>query len=206
MAQIKDEKTGKMREETDDERKAREALEAAGDDDDAGDDAPDSAKLTEQVTHWKTEARKWEKRAKDTFASKVGIPWDDVTAAAQKYTELEARNKSETERATEAQKASDARAAKAERELLVMRIAVKKGLSEIQAKRLVGETEEELEADADELLKSFKRDDEDEDDASSTNGSVKRRPAEVVRSGSGKVKEPPFDAKKVVDQVMGVSS
>lgn len=40
-------------------------------------------------------------------------------------------------------------------ETLKLRVALRKGLTEVQAKRLVGSTEEELEADADELLESF---------------------------------------------------
>lgn len=40
-------------------------------------------------------------------------------------------------------------------ETLKLRVAVRKHLTEVQAKRLIGETEEELEADADELVKSF---------------------------------------------------
>jgi predicted RNase H-like nuclease (RuvC/YqgF family) len=55
-------------------------------------------------------------------------------------------------------------------EVLRLRVALKKGLSETQAKRLVGKTEEELEADADDLLASFGgsgssgSDDDDDDD------------------------------------------
>jgi len=40
-------------------------------------------------------------------------------------------------------------------ELLRLRVALKKGLNESQAKRLIGKTEEELVKDADELLASF---------------------------------------------------
>lgn len=40
-------------------------------------------------------------------------------------------------------------------ETLKLRVALRKGLSEVQAKRLVGTTEDELEADADELVESF---------------------------------------------------
>lgn len=41
------------------------------------------------------------------------------------------------------------------KETLKLRVALRKGLSEVQAKRLVGDTEEELVKDADELLESF---------------------------------------------------
>lgn len=40
-------------------------------------------------------------------------------------------------------------------EVLKLRVALKKGLTEVQARRLVGTNEEELEADADELVASF---------------------------------------------------
>lgn len=40
-------------------------------------------------------------------------------------------------------------------EVLKLRVALKKGLTETQAKRLIGNSEEELEADADALVESF---------------------------------------------------
>jgi hypothetical protein len=61
------------------------------------------------------------------------------------------REKMELEaKLVEAQKGNDS-----SEELLRLRVALKKGLNDNQAKRLIGTTEEELLQDADELLKSF---------------------------------------------------
>ena len=56
---------------------------------------------------------------------------------------------------------------------------MRKGLTEVQAKRLVGATEEELEADADELLESF-------GGAKETDSKTGKptRPREALRSGA----------------------
>jgi len=79
--------------------------------------------------------------------------------AAEK--ELAKYRKAETEKAdadkTEAEKraAADARADAAELRATRLEVAHEKGLTPAQAKRLVGTTREELEADADEVLKDF---------------------------------------------------
>lgn len=70
--------------------------------------------------------------------------------------EFEDRDKSESERAVERAEAAERRAAEAESRALRLEIAADKGLTPAQAKRLVGETREELEADAAELLETFK--------------------------------------------------
>jgi hypothetical protein len=195
---IKDPKTGEEREETEAERKAREAAEA---EEESGDEDEGTATVPKaKYDQLKLDARKWEKRAKDNFSSKVGIPWDDVTTAAQKYTELEAKNKTDSQRAADDKKAADERAQRAEQENLRLKIGMRKGLSEAQLKRLTGATEEELEADADELLSLFKANGETQ------NEKVTRRPQEKLkpstRSGTGQVQEPPADIKKIVDEVM----
>lgn len=60
------------------------------------------------------------------------------------------------------------KATKAEQQVLRLGVALDKGLTETQAKRLIGATREELEADADELMESFggrgKANEDDEDD------------------------------------------
>lgn len=91
-------------------------------------------------TDWKAESRKWETRAKE-----------NSTAAAQ-LAAIEEEKKTAEERLEE-------RATKAEKDLadaLLERaravVALDKGLTASQAKRLVGSTPEELAADADELL------------------------------------------------------
>jgi len=84
--------------------------------------------------------------------------YDAVVAKAAEFDKAQEANK------TEVQKAAD-RAEKAEQELATVRseanrnaVALVKGLTPTQAKRLVGSTREELEADADELLKDLKAD------------------------------------------------
>lgn len=83
-------------------------------------------------------------------------------AAERRASELEARlkeiddaGKSEAERASERVAAAEKAATEAEQRALRLEIAAEKGLTSAQAKRLVGATREELEADADELLTTF---------------------------------------------------
>lgn len=70
--------------------------------------------------------------------------------------EFEDRDKTESTRAIERAEAAEKAAAAAEARALRLEIAAEKGLTPAQAKRLVGENREELEADADELLETFK--------------------------------------------------
>src|SRR5690606_28159632 len=100
--------------------------------------------------------------------------------AAKKLKELEDAGKSELEKAQAALEEHKGKAATAERELLKLRVALRKGLTETQARRLVGESEEELEKDADELIASFKADD---GDGEANNGNGSGRPQERLRPG-----------------------
>jgi len=83
----------------------------------------------------------------------------DARKAAEK--ELARYRKAEQDRAeqdkTEAEKraAAEQRAAEAELRATRLEVAHEKGLTPAQAKRLVGTTREELEADADEILRDF---------------------------------------------------
>ena len=87
----------------------------------------------------------------------------DKRAAEKRAADLEARlkefedrDKTETTRAVERAEAAEKAAAAAEARALRLEVASEKGLTPAQAKRLVGETREELEADASELLDTFK--------------------------------------------------
>lgn len=73
-----------------------------------------------------------------------------------KLQEFEDRDKSEAEKVAERAKTAEDRATQAESKALRLEVAFEKGLTPAQAKRLVGSTREELEADADELLETFK--------------------------------------------------
>lgn len=141
-----------------------------GQDDDArtGDDPKSEiARLRAELQ----KARKWEERAKQN------------ADAAKRLAEIEDSQKSELEKLTEAQKAAEARAQAAERELARARVALRKGLPEALAKRLVGDTEEEMEADAEELLATLKKDEEEGDTSL-------RLPREKLRSGAKADAEP----------------
>jgi hypothetical protein len=106
---------------------------------------------------------------------------------------VEVRQEKLEERAAQAEQKAEA----ATREAARLRIALKKGLTETQAKRLVGDTEEELEKDADELLKSFKDDEGGGDD-----GGTRRTPKPRLRTGAAPSSEPDeTDPEKLAEQV-----
>ncbi|MFA7297323.1 MAG: hypothetical protein WC211_09110 [Dehalococcoidia bacterium] len=128
------------------------------------DDQPDRDWQAE-ATKWKALARKHEKAAKEN------------ADAARRLAEIEASGKSEQERLAEGRQAAEERAANAERETARLRVAIRKGLTDVQARRLVGDTEEELEADADELLATFAP-------AQASDTDLPQRPRERLRPGA----------------------
>ena len=101
-------------------------------------------KPTETVEFWKQKAREQEARAKAN------------ADAATKLQQFEDRDKTEAQKLTERAEAAEKRAAETEARALRLEVAAEKGLTPAQAKRLVGTTREELEADAAELLETFK--------------------------------------------------
>ena len=119
--------------------------------------------------------------------------YDDLKGKASKYDQLENDKKTETQRLTEDRDTHKTRADKAENELLRLRVGLAKGLTEAQAKRLVGSTKEELEADADDLLATFKGGD--------SGGTPSGRPTENLRGGGDPDTEPEPDLSKVVDEI-----
>jgi hypothetical protein len=137
-----------------------------------------------EAAKWKSLSRKWEKQAKDNGE------------AAKKLKEIEDAQKSESERNAEKLTALERSAQEATLEAARLRVAIKKGLTETQAKRLVGKTEEELEADADELLSSFKPSDSKDDSTKD------RRPKERLKPGATPSSEPDeMDPRKLAAQV-----
>lgn len=86
--------------------------------------------------------------------------------------EFEDRDKTESTRAIERAEAAEKAAAAAEARALRLEVASEKGLTSAQAKRLVGESREELEADADELLETFKPASTEEDSHESVTESL----------------------------------
>lgn len=123
---------------------------SADDDDTASDKDTDS-----DVAKWKSLARKHEGRLK---ALGINSPEeaDELRKSAKRLKEIEEANKSELDKAKDGQTAAERRAIDAETKLLRLEVAAEKGLSPTQAKRLMGATREELEADADELLEAFR--------------------------------------------------
>lgn len=101
-------------------------------------------KPTETVEFWKQKAREQEARAKAN------------AEAATKLAAFEDRDKTEAQRLAERAEAAEKRANETEARALRLEIAAEKGLTPAQAKRLVGASREELEADADDLLEHFK--------------------------------------------------
>lgn len=81
--------------------------------------------------------------------------YDELKAKAAKFDEKEAADKSETDKFREEIDALKATTTEQEAKALRAEVAVEKGLSAAQAKRLAGTTREELEADADEILEAF---------------------------------------------------
>lgn len=135
-----------------------------------------AAKAEDTVEFWKAEAEKWKGLSrKHEDQSKANL------AELTKLQDAADTSKTDAERAAkrlddlESQlAASDSRAMRAE-------VATSKGLSAAQARRLQGATVEELEADADDLLASFKPADKD-GAADTADGSGK--PKEKMRAGA----------------------
>jgi hypothetical protein len=106
-----------------------------------------------------------------------------------KNKEFEDASKSDQERLAERASNAETTAKTATAEAARLRVAVKKGLTETQAKRLVGETEEDLEKDADELLADFRKDDGD-GDGDGGQEPPQGRPRERLRPGAAPGAEP----------------
>lgn len=138
---------------------------------------------------WAAEAEKWK-----ALARKHEKAAQDLRPLADKAKELEDASKTDLERASAEAQQHLARADRAEGELMRLRVALRKGLTETQAKRLVGTTEDELEADADDLMASFrpadaakqdsKGDELAEESEPTRPDNQRRRPQERLRPGA----------------------
>ncbi len=82
--------------------------------------------------------------------------YKDLKEKADKFDKAQEASKTEIEKATERATKAEAEVAKARLEADRNAVALAKGLTPAQAKRLVGTTREELEADADELVADLK--------------------------------------------------
>lgn len=102
--------------------------------------------------------------------------------AAAKIQEIEDSQKSETQKLTDKLARSESRNAELEAELIRERVARRHGLTDAQVKRLIGETEEDLDADALELLSMIAPEVEEEDEEEERHAATTPRPA--LKSGT----------------------
>lgn len=119
---------------------------------------------------------------------------DELKPLKSKLQELEDKDKPELERLTNTASSEKKRADELQAKLDRLEVALDKGLTSAQAKRLVGSTRDELEKDADELLETFGGgkgkgkdgdDVEDDDDTDKTKGrGTGGRPKERLRGGA----------------------
>jgi hypothetical protein len=142
----------------------------------------DLAGLRDALAKERTARRRFEAEAKKN------------ATAAERLAEAENADKSEVQRATDKAAAAEARAKAAELRADRLEIAASKGIPPSLAGRLMGETREELEADADELLKVMKPGEggDTADKGASPNGAgdSRARPKESLRSGAAPQAEP----------------
>ncbi len=119
--------------------------------------------------------------------------YDDLKQAAARLAELEDEKKSDEQKLLDRVEAAERRAEQAEqavktaeRDALRARVAAKHGLSDAQAKRLEGETVEELEADAVEVfgVKTTTDEDADDGDDDTEDRGVFGRPREKLKPGA----------------------
>ena len=111
-----------------------------------------------------------------------------------KLKEFEDRDKTESEKLADTNRTLEERVRKAEIDLCRYRVAMRKGLTETQARRLVGESEEDFESDADELVAAFQGTGEPEAPPPATGG----RPKEKLRPGAVPDAEPEPDRAEVL--------
>ena len=111
-----------------------------GDDGDSAGDTDSTAASAEDIKKMQSALRKANKEA-ETFRLKLK--------------EIEDRDKSETEKLTERTRELEGNLTSAEQRALRLEIALDKGIPKTIANRLQGSTREEMEADADELLKTL---------------------------------------------------
>lgn len=148
-------------------------------------DKPDDGDLEAQVAKWKALARKHQQRAEKGLE------------AEKKLADLEDRDKTELQRSQESERSWQERAERAELQLARLTVGARKGLTPEQSQRLQGATEEELEADADELVAAFRLSDREPDDKQDTKppphgngGSRQGTPVPKLKPGAVRDAEP----------------
>lgn len=137
---------------------------------DSTDSANDSTDYRAEADKWKALSRKHEAQSKQN------------AKAAARLKELEDANKSDLEKAQAASQESDRRAQAAEAKAERYEVALEKNVPSNLMKFLTGETREEIEASADELLEALKPDTGGENQSG--------RPKERLRPGASTDEEP----------------
>lgn len=103
--------------------------------------------------NWQELARKWERQAKKNADAAREV--EMLRPKAQQFDALEAASKTDLERAQAQADALQQELATTQRQALIASVALDKGLPANLARRLQGESREDLEADADELMSQF---------------------------------------------------
>ncbi len=126
----------------------------------------------------------------------------EAEESRRKLKEIEDRDKSDGEKLTDRLTAAEKRAEAAEARALRLEVAASKGLTPGQAKRLAGNTQEELEADADELLADFAPAAAGGGDDDEQKPRPISRPQERLRGGGAPAEEPEeTDPRKLADLI-----
>lgn len=102
--------------------------------------------------------------------------YDEIREKAQKFDKADEANKSELQKAIERAEKAEKDLTPAQTQVARLEVALEKGLTLTQAKRLVGSTKDELAADADELLADL--------GGKSGGGAGGKRDARTLQSGS----------------------
>lgn len=143
----------------DDDEAAQRALADAvdqGDDEDDDDDDGSTDESDDDSEDDDEELGDKGKRALDRMKQERKKLRTELADAKQKVKKYEDANKSEKEKLSDDAASYKTRADKAEKDLWRLQIAMDKGLTRKQAGRLTGDSFEDLEADADDLLDLFK--------------------------------------------------
>ena len=115
-----------------------------------------------------------ERLRKENAAARQKIK--DLEPRAAKADQLEEASKTEVQKLTDKLTAAESAVAQQELNVARLEVALEKGLTATQAKRLLGATKDELVADADELLESFKPDTDSEDQDPPPDQNAKPKP------------------------------
>lgn len=154
--------------------------------DDAQDGQEQTPDYKAEAEKWKALSRKHEQRAKAN------------EAAAKRVEELESSSKTETERLADQAKAAQKRAEDAEQRALRYEVALDKQVPANLMKFLSGESREDMEASADELLEAIKGPATGATDGGSGSG----KPKERLKPGASNSEEPTeSDPRKLAEAI-----